>query len=58
MWTTEPLDRANLETSARKRIIAAQRDWLGARNEWGGDATWLNAVYDARLGALKVIDPN
>lgn len=51
MWV-----RHNVEKSVRKRLLEVQRSWLKDRNDCGGDAECLNAVYDQRLNELKAID--
>lgn len=51
MWV-----RTNVEKSARKRLLEVQRSWLKDRNNCGGDARCLNAVYDQRLNELRAID--
>lgn len=51
MWV-----RNNVEKSVRKRLLEVQRSWLKDRNDCGGDARCLNAVYDQRLNELRAID--
>lgn len=51
MWV-----RNNVDKSVRKRLLEVQRSWLKDRNDCGGDARCLNAVYDQRLNELKAID--
>jgi hypothetical protein len=54
MWV-----RNNVEKNVRKRLLEVQRRWLKDRNNCGGDARCLNAVYDQRLDELRTIDlPN
>ncbi|NKL79092.1 hypothetical protein [Rhizobium leguminosarum] len=48
--------RNNVEKSVRKRLLEVQRRWLRDRNDCGGDASCLNAVYDQRLNELRAID--
>ncbi|MOA70374.1 hypothetical protein D3C78_1992040 [compost metagenome] len=51
MWV-----RNNVEKSVRKRLLEVQRRWLKDRNDCGGDARCLNAVYDQRLNELREIE--
>lgn len=51
MWV-----RTNVEKSVRKRLLEVQRRWLKDRDNCGGDAACLNAVYDRRLNELREID--
>ena len=44
------------EVPVRKRLLAAQREWLGRRNSCGADTECLNRVYDDRLEELREID--
>ncbi|TIL95157.1 MAG: hypothetical protein E5Y73_08470 [Mesorhizobium sp.] len=46
----------NVEPVARKRILAAQRAWLGERNACGSDASCLHDVYDRRLQLFSDVD--
>jgi len=48
--------RNNVEKSVRKRLLAVQRMWLKDRNDCGGDASCVNAIYDQRLNELRAID--
>lgn len=42
--------------TVRKRLLEVQRRWLKDRNDCGGDARCLNAVYDQRLNELRAIE--
>ncbi|MBB4349288.1 uncharacterized protein GGE35_002944 [Rhizobium cellulosilyticum] len=48
--------RNNVEKSVCKRLPEVQRSWLKDRNDCGGHARCLNAVYEQRLNELKAID--
>lgn len=41
--------RENVKKDIRKQWLAAQREWLAARNRCGSDTNCLNRVYDQRL---------
>lgn len=46
----------NVKPVDRKRILAAQREWLGERNACGSDASCLHDIYDRRLQLFKDVD--